>query len=343
MTGMGRASHTTRVLFLLTALLLALLVSPASAGVRPTGHLFWVTEDMSLHVVAADGSASHLVRLPTRVLLGDLAVDRSRTRVAFTLTRSDTSLPELWVLDARLMRPRQLTAAVFPSAPSWSPDGRRLVYVSAEASLRVIDVAGNDDRAVLPVPGIVDDPEWGPRGVVYAHNVGVLGVGGVALELVDVDALMPIPRVLAPLVERTMAPHWSPDGRKVSYLLPAGLYVVDVVTGTSRRLTTGGDPSFAGGAPWAPDGRAMLLCRPVAGWFGLGGQPLREVDSISGRERQVGEGACLTPTWSPDGTFTAVVDASGDESTHLIVRDRRGHLLRDLGPAWGVGVVWTRA
>jgi dipeptidyl aminopeptidase/acylaminoacyl peptidase len=337
-----------RRLLLVVGLALSLTTPSVAATPDLRGHLVWQDFYAYLHVAGADGRGSAVVPLPPHYSLGGICVDRSGTRIAFTLTRdSDTALPELWVAEGNGRRAHQVVGAVLPSAPSWSPDGRRLVYISEDASLRVIGADGRDDHLVLAVPGFIADPQWAPRGssVVYAHNVDFTTVG-VALEIVDVDAPVPVPRVLARHPQWTFAPRWSPNGNAVSYLHPDGLYVVDVASAQSRRLAPGGDPSVAGGAPWSPDGRALLLCRPVAGGFfgGRRGDPLKEIDSRSGHERTVGRGACLSPIWSPDGRHTAVVDLSNgpNGSTHLVVRDRRGTVLRDLGEAWGVGVVWSR-
>lgn len=348
MTGAGGSRpyrRTMRRLLGLACLTIGLVAPSAAATPVLTGHLFWQTTDAQLHVARADGRGGTVVRLPSHIALDSLTVDRNRSKIAFVLLRTSASPPELWVADAAGRAPHQVKGPVYPSDPSWSPDGRRLVYVSALASLHVIGADGSGDRPVTAVAGVIDDPEWSPRGdsVVYAHNLGVLGVGGVALEVIGVDALVPTPRVLVPLVDRTLNPRWAPDGRSVSYLVPDGLYVVDSVSAVTRRLAAGGDPSYAGGAPWSPDGRALLLCRPRAGLVaGLGGGPLKEIDARSGRERQIGRTACLTPAWSPDGRHTAVVDLSRADRTHLVVRDRRGGVVRDLGQAWGVGVAWTR-
>jgi len=282
----------------------ALLGQPARAASTPAGHVVWTDTHGALLIGRPDGTVSR-VALPSHTSLGDISASRAGDRVAFTL--SDGVRTALWTAPTR--------ARSSPTSPSRT---RQL-----------------------------DTPEWSPRGseVVYAHNIYLQGT---TIEVVDVDVVAPVPRVIATTGgNRTFDVHWSPDGTQLSYLISAlpyvtgGTYVVDARGTRSERVGEGGDPTFAGGAVWSPDGTRLLLCQlDGAGWFGISGRPLREITVRTHAVRDLGDGPCLTPTWSPDGRFTADVDYSQGGS-QLILRTRDGALVRALGDAWGIGLAWT--
>lgn len=347
MSGTQRARRATgapRRLVLLPLLASLLLAAPpGTAAPRAVGHLLWLDPSATLMVARPDGTATRPLPLPPYDQAADLAVSPRGDRVAFILWRG--TLPELWVAAADGSAARQLTAAVHPADPTWSPDGRRIAYTSALSALRVIGADGAADRLVHAVVGQLDTPAWSPRSseVVYAHNAGYQGVG---LEAVDVDAAPATARRLADTRgERTFHPRWAPDGSGVSYLLADGLYVVDRAGRRPTRLVDGADPTFAGGAVWSPDGRELLVCPtwPMSWHSGLRGDPLTRVDVTRRTAHLLSPVACLTPAWSPDGRAAATVDHSqGRPTTRLVIRSREGRFLADLGPAWGIGLVWTR-
>lgn len=318
--------------------------SPASARVlRNAGHLWWVESgprESTLWVAQADGSGRRAVlKRPGEVF--EPAVSRRGDRVAFT-TIEENAGRALWIVSADGSRLRALTAAVEPGQPSFSGDGGRVVYVSSRAALRVININGTGDRLVVSAPGQLATPEWAPQGddIVYARHVGAQGT---TIEIVDADAPVAAPRLVASTeAQRTNHVRWSPDGRRLSYILPSGVFVVDVPGGTPKRVAPGGDATFAGGAPWSPDGASLLVCRlaPAGGMNSLRGEPLTRVDLRTGQSTRLGEHACLTPAWSRDGRFTAAVEVS-QRTTRLLVRGADGRILNDMGPAWGVGTLWT--
>ncbi|MEI6659713.1 MAG: DPP IV N-terminal domain-containing protein, partial [Planctomycetota bacterium] len=60
---------------------------------------------------------------------------------------------------------------------------------------------------------------------------------------------------------------WSPDGRLIAYVTDASLFVVDVTSGASTRLTdrTIPGPPRPEACAFSPDGRRIAFMRSVAG------------------------------------------------------------------------------
>lgn len=85
------------------------------------------------------------------------------------------ALGKLWIRDMKGGAPRRLTAQTsdFELYPSWSRDGRSIVYVSWNdqnaGAVKIVPAGGGEGRAVTPKPGHYIDPAFSPDGrtVVY--------------------------------------------------------------------------------------------------------------------------------------------------------------------------------
>lgn len=103
----------------------------------------------------------------------------SGMRIAFASTRDSPEnatepAPEIYVMRADGRREKRLTfrPVAHDVAPSWSPDGRRIVFVEYEGGaqeatgrVRIIQADGSGDRAVTTSRELMAwDPSWGPDG-----------------------------------------------------------------------------------------------------------------------------------------------------------------------------------
>ncbi|MBI4503559.1 MAG: S9 family peptidase [Gemmatimonadetes bacterium] len=126
--------------------------------------------------------------------------------------------------------------------PVISPDGRLLLFRSWRSgwvNYWMVPVAGGEPRALTPESADQDRALWSPDGrfIAYSsnhdgtHDLRVVPAGGGA------------PRVLvAPKLGVVSNFAWSPDGKRLTYLLTtptraADLYVVSLQDGTSKQLT----------------------------------------------------------------------------------------------------------
>ena len=113
---------------------------------------------------------------------------------------------------------------------------------------------------------------------------------------------------------------WAPDGRRLAYAAPRGVWVIDVSTGVSRQILTCGDGPEGCTISWAPDGSRIAVAH---------GDLLEVVDpdgsdptTLFQQTRPPGRGGPAEPTWSPDGSRIAFnAWAGGEMALYTINRD----------------------
>jgi TolB protein len=132
-------------------------------------------------------------------------------------------------------------------SPTFSPDGRRIAYVSTRAGLPqiyVMSADGTDQELFAPfdygVTGSSNAPEWSPDGLSLAFHRDV--GGQTQIFVMDVGS-----RTVRQLTSagRNEDPTWAPDGRHLAFVShrtgSRQLWVIDLETGRVRQLTRGGE------------------------------------------------------------------------------------------------------
>jgi dipeptidyl aminopeptidase/acylaminoacyl peptidase len=194
----------------------------------------------------------------------------------------------LYVYDLAARKAELLTPGDYNElAPSWSPDGHQIAFVSKRRpdfdrtdnwDLYVVEArSGATPRQLTTFPGPDMDPGWGGRPPAWSPDGKFLAyVQGGPLNLIYYAgqrlALIPSAggpaRILTPALDRNvLSPRWSADGSTVLFLVEddrvTHLASVSAQGGAVRMLTKGrfqvGDYSAA------PDGRiAVLVSTPTA-------------------------------------------------------------------------------
>lgn len=226
------------------------------------------------------------------------------TELAFVSTRSGA--PEIWVMDADGGNARQATRnRSINGFPSWSPDGKSIVYMSYLASrspLLFRLVRGGGGRAGRILEGLdaktpVYRGVYDPSGQRLAVVVSVDG----APEIFVVDADGGNRRRLTRHKAIDVSPTWSPDGRRIAFVSDRtgqpNLYVMDAADGGNlRRITFGGGYHTA--PAWSPDGRWIAYeQRAGGGQFDIW---LADPDGQGQAPLITHPRSDENPTWAPD-------------------------------------------
>jgi len=183
-------------------------------------------------------------------------------------------------------------------SPAWSPDSKRLAYVSFEDKRSKVYIQNMTDgrrTMVAEFTGINGAPAWSPDGRSLALTLSRDGNAEIYVMQLDTRALRRLTR--DPAIDTEAA--WSPDGRDIVFTSDrAGtpqIYRMNASGGSAERLTFEGD--YNARASYAADGKSITFISRNQGGFRVA------VLQLDNRTAQVLTETSLdeSPSFAPNG------------------------------------------
>ncbi|HNS49762.1 MAG TPA: hypothetical protein PKO09_01100 [Anaerolineae bacterium] len=327
----GRAPGRRRAWFLVAGLLCAtLILSAAWALRRPT------SQPIAVPTVRTKAPAVGLTFVPSAVAAVQASVapspvptltskpaptapvvtSRSLPAIAYLSKPKEGGLWTIYLMgsDGSNRIPITEASSDFVSAPSWSPGGDRLAFVSdrdGSADIWVADREGREAVNLTRDSSKDNCPAWSPDGQWIAF-ASVRDSPYWELYVMQADG-SELRRLTWWEGASDLWPSWSPDGRRLAFaskrdgnweIYSAAADGTDLI-----RLTY--DPADDQHPSWSPDGRWIGFDSLRGGYADVYVVPAEggDVRNVS----RLSSASDLGPTWSPDGSRIAFCsDRNGD-------------------------------
>ncbi len=227
--------------------------------------------------------------------------------VAFVRGILAGAVEDLYVVPAAGGVPRRLTfdKTWIKGSPTWTPDGRDIVFSSARgglASLWRVSASGGTPRPVEGVGVIASSPSISPKGNQLVYMQSFIKENLVRVNLKDEKHSEGPPAVLNLKKGRNWRPNFSPDGKRFAFESVLGhseIWACDSDGSNCGQLTS--LQGTAGAPRWSPDGHYMAFeFRPKERseiyLLEMGGGMPRLLPTLPGADNG-------GPSWSRDGKW----------------------------------------
>ena len=243
------------------------------------------------------------------------------------LREIEGEVPPGWADLARSMLYAGVAHVVFDGveSASWSPDGKRVLSISGDKTVRVWNADGTGDPLVLRGhEGSIWSAAWSPDGKRIVSTSR-----DKTMRIWNADGIGEPPVIRVSGSEERMAVRWSPDGKRIATYTASKMARVWNADGSGEPLVLRGHEDRVYQIAWSPDSMKIASSsfdKTVRVWSADGSaEPL----VLRGHQDRV-----LAVAWSPDGR--RIVSTSGDKTVRIWDADGSGEplVLRALEESW---------
>jgi dipeptidyl aminopeptidase/acylaminoacyl peptidase len=280
--------------------------------------------------------------------VGDPQVSPDGRWVAYVVTdmnmTANRGLTQVYLIATEGGEARQLTKGErSSSSPRWSPDGKRLAYISSQEGgpqIWTMDVQSGETKKITSISTGASDPVWSPDGRYFAFVSDIFPECTTDECNKERDEKMEASKVKAKISERLLFRHWNSwkEGKRTH------VFVVSADGGSARDMTPGDydAPPFSLGGPtdyaFSPDSKELAFARNTDKVEATSTNGDIFIVAVEGGEaRRITEsnrGGDLSPQYSPDGRYIAYrsQERAGFESDRwrLMLYDRKAGQSREL-------------